>query len=103
MPAAVLSAPNENVAAPVTAEAVPAALEPSLTPSASTVPQARAEAAPANVAGPVAKSFDAVVATAAESPLYVQALTVLILLGAGVLYFRVLGSKGTRVPSKSVK
>ncbi|MDE8670730.1 hypothetical protein PY310_19335 [Pseudarthrobacter sp. H3Y2-7] len=56
-----------------------------------------------SIPGPVAKSFDAVVATAADSPLYVQILTVLILLGAGALYFRVLGSKGTRFPSKSVK
>ncbi|MDQ0677294.1 hypothetical protein QFZ30_000676 [Arthrobacter pascens] len=42
------------------------------------------------------------VAVATGSPLAVQLLTVLLLIVAGLAYSRVLGSKGTRVPSKAV-
>ncbi|WP_345039945.1 hypothetical protein [Arthrobacter methylotrophus] len=40
---------------------------------------------------------------ATGSPFVVQLLTVLILLAAGFVYFRVLGSRGTRASSKAVK
>ncbi len=43
------------------------------------------------------------VQAATGSPFVVQLITVLILLAAGFVYFRVLGSKGTRVPSKASK
>lgn len=44
-----------------------------------------------------------VVSAAAGSPLGVQILTVAVLISAGILYFRVLGAKGLRTPSRSVK
>ncbi len=83
--------------------AVPASDEATATPVPSITPEASETAVPIALPEPVTKTIDAVVATATGSPLYVQLLTVLVLIGAGMAYFRVLGSKGTRVPSKSVK
>ncbi|MET3204612.1 UNVERIFIED_ORG: hypothetical protein ABIB21_001401 [Arthrobacter sp. UYEF13] len=84
-------------------EAVPASddASPSATPSITS--EAPAPAVPMALPVPVVKTIDAVVATATGSPLYVQFLTVLVLIGAGIAYFRFLGSRGTRVPSKPVK
>ncbi|MCO4238664.1 hypothetical protein [Pseudarthrobacter raffinosi] len=73
------------------------------TPTPSITSEPRAAVAPVALPEPVTKTIDAVVATATGSPLYVQVLTVLALIGAGVAYFRTLGSKGARMPSKSVK
>jgi hypothetical protein len=85
----------------VNIEAVPAATEPS--PTLNVTPEAETATAPIALPEPVTKSFNAVVATAAGSPLHVQILTVLLLVGAGILYFRFLGTRGTKVPSKSAK
>lgn len=84
-------------------EAVPATDEATPTPIPSITSEASATAEPIALPEPVSKTIDAVVATASGSPIYVQLLTVVGLIGAGIAYFRVLGSKGTRVPSKSVK
>jgi hypothetical protein len=83
-------------------EVVPAE-EATPTPTPSMTSEPSEAVAPVALPEPVTKTIDAVVATATGSPLYVQLLTVLVLIGAGIAYFRVLGSKGTRVPSKSVK
>lgn len=50
-----------------------------------------------------ASPVEQVVSAAAGSPLAVQALTVAVLVGVGVLYFRILGSRGMRTPSRSVE
>lgn len=70
-----------------------AAAVPSSTPSLSPVQKEPNQGTP----------VQAVVSAAAGSPLGVQLLTVAVLLGAGILYFRALGSKGLRTPSKSIK
>jgi hypothetical protein len=97
--------PPSNVAgsAAVNGEAALPTDEAAPTPQPTISPEASAAAVPIALPQPVTKTIDAVVATATGSPLYVQLLTVLVLIGAGIAYFRVLGSKGTRVPSKSVK
>ena len=84
-------------------EAVPASGDASPTATPSITSEPSTAAVPMALPVPVAKTIDAVVATATGSPLYVQFLTVLVLIGAGIAYFRFLGSKGTRVPSKPVK
>ncbi len=86
----------EEEPAPVTEPAAP-----SLTPTAA--PATSTAAAAALLPPPMAKAIDSVVATASGSPLYVQVLTVALLLGAGFLYFRVLGSKGRRSPIRPGK
>lgn len=83
-------------AVPATDEAMPTAI-PSITSEAS------ATVEPIALPEPVSETIDAVVATVSGSPFYVQLFTVVGLIGTGIAYFRVLGSKGTRVPSKSVK
>lgn len=70
-----------------------AAVLPTTTPSVAPVQQEQSQVTP----------VQAVVSAATGSPLGVQLLTVALLLGAGFLYFRVLGSKGMRTPSRSVK
>lgn len=65
-------------------------------------PEASKAAGPTSLPQPVTTTIDAVVATATGSPLHVQILTVTFLLAAGVLYFRVLGTK-SRNPAKMGK
>lgn len=70
-----------------------AAAVPSATPSVTPVQEEPDQGSP----------VQAVVSVATGSPLGVQLLTIAILLGAGILYFRALGSKGLRTPSRSAK
>ncbi|WP_120520414.1 hypothetical protein [Arthrobacter celericrescens] len=60
-------------------------------------------AAPVPIPEPVAKTLDSVVSVATGSPLHVQIITVLALLGAGFAYFRFMGSKSPRTPVRSHK
>lgn len=100
---------SEQTLAPVVPPPVPPVAASELVPSAEPTPsptitsEQRAVAAPISVPEPVVKTIDAVVTTATGSPLYVQLLTVFLLIGAGIAYFRLIGSKGTRIPSKTVK
>jgi hypothetical protein len=87
-PAEATPTPTESASKPTEA----ASIAPAVPAQSVTPPQQR----PADV-------VQTAVAAATGSPLIVQLLTVLFLLGTGVLYFRVLGSKGMRVPSRSVK
>lgn len=99
-----LQQPNSDGGTSDNEEALPAAPEETTTtPAPSVAPETAKAEAPAALPEPVAKTIDAVVSTASGSPLYVQFITVLVLIGAGIVYFRVLGSKGTRIPSKSGK
>jgi hypothetical protein len=72
------------------------------TPSQSPTPETADSTAPAAIVAPaeppvIMKSeVQAVVAAATGSPLVVQLITVLILLGVGFAYFRFLGSKRAR-------
>lgn len=86
----------EEELTPVTEEATPS-------PTPTVTSEASAAAAPVALPEPVAKAIDSVVTTASGSPFYVQVLTVALLLGAGFLYFRVLGSKGRRSPIRPGK
>lgn len=95
------------------------ALEPSTPPSEPTMTTTAAESSaaavvpgapssPASLADtrrqqPDTSPVGQAVSAATGSPLAVQLLTVVLLLGAGILYFRALGSKGMRTPSRSVK
>lgn len=47
--------------------------------------------------------LQAAAVAAAGSPLIVQLLTVVLLLGVGFFYFRMVGARGPRAPAKSAK
>lgn len=108
VPAPAQPAPVQNLpAAPAPGE--PAVTEPAVVPfaeaaetAAAVPPSATASAGPAQQQSQ-ASPVQAVVSVATGSPLGVQLLTVAVLIGAGFAYFRVLGSKGMRTPSRSVK
>lgn len=89
--------------APEVEEAVPASEPPMPSATPTTAVVTTQAAVPAAAPAPVSKAIDSVVATAAGSPLHIQLLTVALLLAAGFLYFRVLGSKGRRSPVKPGK
>ncbi|MET3919897.1 hypothetical protein ABIB26_000817 [Arthrobacter sp. UYEF20] len=76
-------------------------------PAPAPVPElAKAHAAIAAVAQPPAvmkSEIQAAVAVATGSPLVVQLITVLILLGAGLLYFRFLAGKSPSIATKPSK
>jgi hypothetical protein len=81
---------------------------PEPTPSESTAAAApsKTPAPEPTLSGPVSQAapvIQAAVVAATGSPLGVQLATVLILLGAGFAYFRVLGAKGTRAAPKAGK
>lgn len=76
--------------APAATESAAAVL-PAPTPTATPTQQPRVDA------------VQAAVSAATGSPLVVQILTVAFLIGSGFIYFRAIGSKGLRVPTRSVK
>lgn len=84
--------PLETTSRPETS----AALAPA---SASPTATAPAPAQQQRASSPVEQA----VSVAAGSPLVVQLLTITLILGAGAVYFRLLGNKGMRTPSRSVK
>lgn len=108
VPAPAQPAPVQNLPA-ARAPGEPAVTEPAVVPFAEVAETAAAvPPSPTASAGPAqqqsqASPVQAVVSVATGSPLGVQLLTVAVLIGAGFAYFRVLGSKGMRTPSRSVK
>ncbi|WP_136017896.1 hypothetical protein [Arthrobacter silvisoli] len=104
----IVEQPAGQLQDPGTAE-VPALPEtPDPTGSSSTAPAPKPAApaktaAPVPIPEPVAKTLDSVVSVATGSPLHVQIITVLALLGAGFAYFRFMGSKSRRTPLRSHK
>lgn len=107
IPAPAEPAPAEELAVTSTPEE-PAASEaavvtpPEAATAAVVLPSPSASATPTEEQSQ-ASPVQAVVAVATGSPLGVQLLTVALLLAAGFAYFRVLGSKGMRTPSRSAK
>lgn len=87
------SEPALSTSEPESSAAVVASPSPSSSSSASSAPLQQVNSSP----------VEQVVSAAAGSPLGVQILTVAILIGAGILYFRALGSKGLRTPSRPAK
>jgi len=93
---------------PGAGQVVPLPESPNPTASNSTAPSVKPSApvktsAPVPLPEPVAKTLDSVVSVATGSPLHVQIITVLALLGAGFVYFRFMGSKSRRPPVRSHK
>lgn len=91
---------------PETAAPTPEPITPSATPPpAAAAATATPAVVPTSTPGPHAASTElhAVSAMAEGSPLAVQLLTVLALLGAGLVYFRTLGSKRFRRPAGARK
>ncbi|MGO4492121.1 hypothetical protein AB4Y86_08520 [Arthrobacter sp. 2YAF22_2] len=85
------------------AEAVTEAPSPSASATAAALPSAAPSKTPAPVPVQAAPVIQAAVAAATGSPFGVQLVTVLILLGAGLAYFRALGGKGARTSPKAGK
>jgi hypothetical protein len=104
-PAPAQTPAEETVQEPGIEEAVPLETPSPATSTAPAVkkPESTKKAAPLPVPEPVARTIESVVSVATGSPLYVQLLTIVGLLGAGFLYFRFMGSKARRSPVRGHK
>ncbi|MCU1567147.1 MAG: hypothetical protein JWQ56_2084 [Pseudarthrobacter sp.] len=78
-------------------------VRPSSRSTASSAPTAKSPLSPQALPAIAETQLRAAVAVATGSPFIVQLMTVLALVGVGVLYFRFMGAKGLRTPSRSRK
>ncbi len=94
---------SEEPVAPASPANETATPSPTSSPSAAAVvtPSPTATAVP--LSNQASATMNAVVTAATGSPFYVQALTVLALVGSGIVYFRLMRSKEQRFASKTAK